>query len=66
MENKKMNCSNCGAVIEDTYYKCLDNCLQADLFDTEEENCFCSEECFCKYMELEQLEVNEENDGEKI
>lgn len=22
MENKKMNCSNCGAVIEDTYYKC--------------------------------------------
>lgn len=28
MENKKMNCSNCGAVIEDTYYKCLDNCLQ--------------------------------------
>lgn len=26
MENKKMNCSNCGAVIEDTYYKCLENC----------------------------------------
>lgn len=66
MENKKMNCSNCGAVIEDTYYKCLDNFLQVNFFDTEEENCFCSEECFCKYMELEQLEVNEENDGEKI
>lgn len=60
MENKKMNCSNCGAVIEDTYYKCLDNCLQVNFFDTEEEK------CFCKYMELEQLEVNEENDGEKI
>lgn len=39
MENKKMNCSNCGAVIEDTYYKCLDNCLQVNFFDTEEENC---------------------------
>ena len=38
MENKKMNCSNCGAVIEDTYYKCLDNCLQVNFFDTEEEN----------------------------
>lgn len=65
MENKKMNCSNCGTVIEDTYFKCLDNCLQVNFFDTEEENCFCSEECFCKYMELEQLEV-EKNDKDEI
>lgn len=60
MENKKMNCSNCGAVIEDTYYKCLDNCLQVNFFDTEEENCFCSTECFDKYMSLEQLNIEDE------
>lgn len=58
-ETKELHCSECGAKIEDNYYKCLDNCLQVNFFDTEEENCFCSEECFCKYMSLEQLDVEE-------
>lgn len=62
MEDKKINCSNCGAVIEGQYYKCLDNCLQVNFFDTEEENCFCSEECFCKYMELELVDVQNDED----
>lgn len=57
MNKEEKHCAECGAVIENDYYKCLDNCLQANFFDTEEENCFCSEECFCKYMELTQLDA---------
>ena len=64
-KEKELYCSECGSPIEDTYFKCLDNCLQVNFFDSEEENCFCSEECFCKYMELKELEVEEEN-NEKI
>lgn len=51
--------------IENKYYSLknnLDNCLQVNFFDTEEENCFCSEECFCKYMSLEQLDVEDDED----
>ena len=58
-----LHCSECGSVIEDSYYKCLDNFIQSKFFDTEEENCFCSEECFCKYMSLNKIE-DEENDDE--
>lgn len=61
MENK-LHCSECGTVIEDDYFKCLDNLLQVKFFDTDEENCFCSQECFCKYMSLEQIEADEDED----
>lgn len=56
-DKKELHCSECGALIEDTYFKCLDDCLIVNFFDTDQENCFCSEECFCKYMSLEELEV---------
>lgn len=59
MEDKELQCSECGAQIEDTYFKCLDDCLIANFFDTDKENCFCSEECFCKYMSLEELEIED-------
>lgn len=59
MEDKELHCSECGAQIEDTYFKCLDDCLIANFFDTDKENCFCSEECFCKYMSLEELEIED-------
>lgn len=60
MEDKKeLHCSECSALIEDTYFKCLDECLIANFFDSEEENCFCSDECFCNYMSLEKLKVEE-------
>ena len=63
-DNKKeLNCSECGSKITDTYFKCFDNYIQVNFFDTEEENCFCSKESFCKYLNLTELEV-EENDGE--
>ena len=55
-----MNCSTCGDYIEDIYFKCLDNFLQVKFFDTEEENIFCSEECFCKYLSLENFCIEEE------
>ena len=55
-----MNCSTCGDYIEDTYYKCLDNFIQVKFFDTEEENIFCSQECFCKYLNLEEFDVEDE------
>ena len=60
MYNKKIYCSNCGSEIERLYYKCLDNFMQVKYFDTEEENIFCSEECFCKSLMLEEKEMDEE------
>lgn len=63
--NEELHCSECGAKIEDSYFQCLDNFIQTKFFDTEEENCFCSMECFCKYLSLSEVEV-EENDGEEI
>lgn len=45
-EKKEVYCSSCGCIIDDIFYKCLDNCLQVNFFDSEEENCFCSKECF--------------------
>ena len=55
-----MNCSTCGEYLENKYYKCLDNYLQVKYFDTEEENIFCSQECFCKYLSLEEMEAEDE------
>jgi len=64
--NNNVRCSFCGIIIEDTFYKCLDNYLQICFFDTEGENCFCSEECFCKYMNLQQEKTEEENKPEVL
>ena len=64
--NNNVSCSFCGIIIEDTFYKCLDNYLQICFFDTEGENCFCSEECFCKYMNLQQEKIEEENKPEVL
>lgn len=57
-----MKCANCGEVINDTYFSCLDNFLQVKYFDTEEENVFCSTECFCESLSLEELEVEEDEE----
>lgn len=50
-------CSMCHKEInmkEDIYYRALDNFLQVKYFDSEAENLFCSKECFCDYMQLEE------------
>lgn len=46
-------CSVCGKKIGSHYYKVLDNYLQVKYFETDELNCFCSEECFHTYVMLE-------------
>lgn len=61
--DKQLHCSECGSIIEDICYQCLDNFIQTQFFDTDEENCFCSKECFCKYMSLTEIEI-EEHDKE--
>ena len=64
MESKKETntekmCSYCGKEINmetDIYYECLDNFLQMKYFDSEDENIFCSKECFCDYVQLEETD----------
>ncbi len=52
-------CSYCKAPINpdiDSYFICQDNFIQTKYFDTEDENVFCSQECFCNYIQLEEIE----------
>ncbi len=57
MSEKEKYCVNCKCKITGiVYLKCLDNFLQHKYFDTEEENVFCSQDCFCEYMMLEQID----------
>lgn len=58
-------CSYCKEQINtgiDSYFTCLDNFIQVEYFDTEEENIFCSQECFCNYVQLEEIEPLEEEE----
>lgn len=57
-------CSYCQAPINpdvDSYFTCQDNFIQYKYFDTEDENVFCCRECFCNYVQLEEIE-SEENE----
>ena len=63
---ERLYCSECGAIIEGTCYRCLDNFMKAKFFDTDEENCFCSKECFCKYLNLVQIEIEKHDCKNKI
>lgn len=63
MDKSIKRCSECNKEInikEDIYYKCLDNFMQVKYFDTEDENIFCSGECFCKYLDLTEYLGDEE------
>lgn len=56
-------CSECGKeidVVNDGYVKILDNFLQTKYFETDELNCFCSEECLLEYLMAETI-YEEEN-----
>lgn len=57
-----MKCFNCGKEIEDEYFKCLDNFMQTQYFEYEDEsdNIFCSKECFCNFLELEEIESDDD------
>lgn len=54
--NKQLYCAECHREVYEDYYKCEDNFLQTQYFDSEEENCFCSIECFCDYLSLENID----------
>lgn len=58
-------CSYCKEQIKteiDSYFTCLDNFIQVKYFDTEDENIFCSQECFCNYVQLEEIEPLDEEE----
>lgn len=59
-------CSYCQAPINpdiDSYFTCQDNFIQTKYFDTEDENVFCCRECFCNYVQLEEIDP-EDNEVE--
>lgn len=59
-------CAKCHLTIEgDGYYKVLDNFLQVKYFETDELNCFCSEECLLEYISVDFVYIEEE-DSEEI
>lgn len=60
----KKECNYCNAIINteiDSYFTCQDNFLQVKYFDTEEENIFCCRECFCNYVQLEEIDPFDED-----
>lgn len=60
-KKETIKCSNCNKELEDNFcYKVLDNNLQTKYFDNEEENRFCSKECVCDYISVEQVEIQED------
>lgn len=61
--NKIKECSYCNTEINteiESYFMCQDNFIQTKYFDTDEENIFCCQECFCNYVRLEQIEPESE------
>lgn len=61
-EKKKIiRCAECGNEIPEgeDYYVVEDNFLQAQYFDGQADNCFCSEECLCRSLLVE----SHRNDG---
>ena len=56
-----MKCANCKCdIIGETYLKCLDNFLLVKYFDEEQNNVFCSKDCFCEALTLEEIEIEDE------
>lgn len=63
MSGKKIiRCASCGEEIPvgEDYYVVEDNFLQAKYFDGQADNCFCSHECLCDALCVE----NHINDGQ--
>ena len=61
-EKVMKECSYCQNKINtetDSYFKCLDNFIQTKYFDTENENIFCCKDCFCNYVQLEEMNEKE-------
>ena len=54
-----MNCATCGKPIVDEYFTSRRRALIFKIFDDDFENVFCSKDCFCEAMELEEVCVGE-------
>lgn len=55
MENEREYCAFCGDEINETSegrYMVGDNFLQANYFDSEEDNLFCSKDCICRALSV--------------
>ncbi len=59
-----MICAFCGKEITEEYYKVLDNYLQVKYFDSEDDNVFCSQDCFCESVFLTGFFIEEEGEQE--
>lgn len=55
-------CACCGTLIDknESHFKCLENFLQVKFFDSDEDNIFCSKECFCEQLFLEEIHPDKE------
>jgi len=61
-----MRCANCDKEIEGSYFKCLDNYIQWNYFEESDQsdNIFCSQECFCESLSLEEVDVEKDEPSE--
>ncbi len=57
----KKYCAECGRELNGTYYRVLDNFLQVKYFDSDDDNYFCSQECFCGFVTLESFDIEDES-----
>lgn len=63
---KTRYCSNCGLPIEgNKYIKVLDNYLQVKYFETDELNCFCSEECLLDYISADTVYIDDQDESQE-
>lgn len=62
-----MICANCNKDIEGSYFKCLDNYIQVKYFEEQDEsdNVFCSRECFCKALSVEEIDIPSDTEDEE-
>ena len=60
-----MICAECGKTINGCFYKCLDNFLQVKYFEEidQSDNVFCSQDCFCKSLSLDMMDICDGKDG---
>lgn len=59
-------CANCGMPIyeNEKRLRCRDNYLISKYFDSEENNIFCSEDCFCEALSVKEYLDEDEMKGD--
>lgn len=62
---KTRYCCNCGKELAESYFTCVENYLITKFFDSEEDNTFCSKDCFCEALMLYEKYIDEESEEEE-